>query len=215
MTRYYTWCYINQYTRAAFQTLKSQTTRAFYEYFGEKGYEDIRLLCICNHIMTGIDFLSYLNRDWNTFSRKGPWGQHNSNWHTHLDQNEMNKHTQLSQSFSDHFFKTSSIRGSMSHEHVMIWKRSPHYWHFVSANRLWCIPLTKHHQAMQSSDDFFDVNLNELFNNQASYRWFETPRHPWTNSVEMSLDIQKPKHIMMTSHERQVVSKSPVIRLFI
>ena len=62
MTRYYTWCDNNQCTRAAFQTLKSQTTRAFYEYFGEKGYEDIRLLCICNHIMTGIE-LNY-DRYW-------------------------------------------------------------------------------------------------------------------------------------------------------
>ena len=94
----------------------------------------------------------------------------------------------------------------MSHEHVMLWKQSAHYWHFVRANRLRCIPITKYHQSMRSLDYFFDVNLNELFNNQTSWRWFETPWRPWANSLEMSLGTQKPKHITMTSHERLVVS---------
>ena len=43
----------------------------------------------------------------------------------------------------------SSIRVSISHEHVMIWKRSPHNWHFVRANRLRCIVLTKYHQSIR------------------------------------------------------------------
>ena len=94
----------------------------------------------------------------------------------------------------------------MSHEHVMLWKQSAHYWHFVRANRLRCIPITKYHQSMRSLDYFFDVNLNELFNNQTSWRWFETPWRPWANSLEMSLGTQKPKHITITSHERLVVS---------
>ena len=118
MTRYYTWCDNNQcnVTRTAFQTLKSQTLRNFYEYFWENGHEDVRPLCIYNYIMTrywivGI-FLSYLNRNWKTFSRLGPWGQHDHNWHTHVDQREIIKHPQLNQSFSGHFLKTSSVHGS-------------------------------------------------------------------------------------------------------
>ena len=48
----------------------------------------------------------------------------NHNWHAHLDQSRMSKHTQLSQSFSDRFLWPSSIHGSMSHEHVMMWHYS-------------------------------------------------------------------------------------------
>ena len=36
------------------------------------------------------------------------------NGFTHLDQSEINKHTQLGQPFSDYFLKTSSILGPLS-----------------------------------------------------------------------------------------------------
>ena len=63
MTRYYTWCDNNQCTGAAFQTLKSQTTRAFYEYFREKGLwvmETFACVAFAAILWPGIELKEYL-----------------------------------------------------------------------------------------------------------------------------------------------------------
>ena len=125
MTRYYMWCDNNKCR--VFFTLWNQKIH-FEIFFREELWKGSPALNFYQTMMTPCliagFFLSYFYRDRNTFSRMGypilQTYQNDPNWFTHLDQSEINKHTQLSQPFSDHFLKTSSI-------HELVLPKTPWY----------------------------------------------------------------------------------------
>ena len=96
------------------------------------------------------------------------------NWHTHLGQSEMNKHTQLEPIFLKFFFFSNSFVDVAWIIHDMemfsallaLYKGNPP-------------PGYSPHKIpeIRSLKDSFVVRLNELFNKQFSHCWFILRRH--------------------------------------
>ena len=97
----------------------------------------------------------------------GSRGQLDHNWNTHLDQYEMNKHTQLEPIFLRPFFHPFVDVAWTRHDMktfsalLALYKGNPP-------------PVYSPHKGseIRSLRDPFVVSLNELFNKQCSHRWF-------------------------------------------